>query len=85
MFGISPPFHFGCYAQHVVVEEKVRNRIEYILLTRSQYVALKPNNCSFEEAASIPFCGITALQVRSNKKAKRPKGISDATFPRLGL
>ncbi len=31
-------------------------------LTREQNLALKPANCTFEEAATVPVAGITALQ-----------------------
>lgn len=47
VFG-STAFNFGCYA-------------EYICIKSDEVIAKKPKNISFEEAAVVPFGGLTSL------------------------
>ncbi len=47
VFGASN--NFGCHAEYVVVPE-------------SGAIAIKPDNCSFNEAAAIPFGALTSLK-----------------------
>jgi len=48
VFGCSPGFKFGCYAEYISVEE-------------STAIAVMPANANFDEAVSLLFGGTTAL------------------------
>jgi NADPH:quinone reductase-like Zn-dependent oxidoreductase len=45
---------------------------EYVCVRESRAVALKPANVTFEQAASVPIAGITALQGLRDKGKVRP-------------
>ncbi|KAI9988361.1 hypothetical protein PInf_021760 [Phytophthora infestans] len=48
IFAMAPLSSFGTFAEFVAIDEK--------------FVALKPNNITFEEAASIPYAALTSYQ-----------------------
>src|SRR6202521_87755 len=45
---------------------------EYVTVREERAVALKPSNVSFEQAASVPIAGITALQALRDKGRIQP-------------
>ncbi len=51
-------FQFGTYAEYITVSEK-------------SVIAMKPSNASFEEAAAIPFGGLTAIYFFEKAKIER--------------
>jgi len=53
VYAMLPAPQFGGYAEYVAIDAK--------------YVALKPKNLSFEEAASFPIAGLTAWQALRKK------------------
>jgi hypothetical protein len=46
----------------------LRSDVEYVTVREERAVALKPSNVSFEQAASVPIAGITALQALRDKE-----------------
>ncbi|KAF4044663.1 Zinc-binding dehydrogenase [Phytophthora infestans] len=48
IFAMAPFSSFGTFAEFVAIDEK--------------FVALKPNNITFEEAASLPYAALTSYQ-----------------------
>ncbi|EGZ12588.1 hypothetical protein PHYSODRAFT_361576 [Phytophthora sojae] len=48
VFAMAPYSNFGTFAEFVAIDE--------------QFVALKPSNVTFEEAASIPYAALTSYQ-----------------------
>ncbi len=63
-------FGLGGYAEYICLPEKVKEGS----LERKGLVALKPENLNYEEAATIPAGGLTAL--RNMRKANIGKGQS---------
>lgn len=59
-------FKFGGYAEYICLPEKSKS------FTRNGLLALKPENLSFEEAATVPADGLTAL--KNLQKANICKG-----------
>jgi NADPH:quinone reductase-like Zn-dependent oxidoreductase len=56
-------------------ESKMSTYAEYVCLPQSEPLALKPDNLSFQEAASIPFGSHTALYFLKKAKASLGKKI----------
>ncbi len=61
-------FRLGGYAEYICLPEQVKNGTH----ERKGLVVLKPENLSFEEAATVPSGGLTAL--KNLQKAKIKKG-----------
>eukprot|EP00924_Labyrinthula_sp_SR-Ha-C_P011227 snap_masked-scaffold_48-processed-gene-1.49-mRNA-1 protein AED:0.23 eAED:0.23 QI:0/-1/0/1/-1/1/1/0/359 len=60
VFGMIKGLHIGTCAERIIVEEDI--------------CALKPENISYEEAASIPLVGITSIQCfETSKQLDKPK------------
>jgi len=62
VFGCSPGFKFGCYA-------------EYISIKESTAIAVMPANANFDEAVSLLFGGTTALYFLSKANPKNGQSI----------
>ncbi|MBV6415762.1 MAG: Zinc-type alcohol dehydrogenase-like protein [Steroidobacteraceae bacterium] len=45
---------------------------EYVVVRESRAIAMKPGNVSFEQAASVPIAGVTALQALRDKGHLQP-------------
>eukprot|EP00924_Labyrinthula_sp_SR-Ha-C_P011196 snap_masked-scaffold_48-processed-gene-0.25-mRNA-1 protein AED:0.07 eAED:0.07 QI:0/-1/0/1/-1/1/1/0/359 len=60
VFGMIKGLHIGTCAERIIVEEDI--------------CALKPENISYEEAASIPLVGITSIQCfETSKQLDKPR------------